>query len=147
MANLLSRFNEASVNTGFTLVDYISTIGVSGDFKKINDIEVLLNSWSNILITPKRSYQYDPEYGSDLYKLVFEPADETTLERIKDEVSTNLMLYDDRAGINDIAVTYFDDQKGFALSIDVEFNGNTKRLDVILDENTYFKFFEAADDK
>lgn len=146
MANLLNRFNESVAGSNTKIADYLSTIAVAGDFKRIRDLEVILNSWNNILITPKRSYQYDPEYGSDLYKLVFEPADDITLDKVINEVKNTLMRYDDRATINDIDVVFFSNQKGFSLTIDVEYEGDTKQLNAILDESTYFKFFETTDD-
>lgn len=145
MVNLLNRFNESVAGSNSKIADYLSTVAVVGDFKRIRDLEVILNSWNNILITPKRSYQFDPEFGSDLYKLVFEPADEITLDRVIDEVKNTLMRYDNRATIKDIDVVFFTNQKGFSLSIDVEYKGETKQLETILDETTYFKFFETTD--
>jgi len=146
MANLLNRFNESVAGSNTKIADYLSTVAVAGDFKRIRDLEVILNSWNNILITPKRSYQYDPEYGSDLYKLVFEPADDITLKKVIHEVKNTLMRYDDRATISDVDVIFFSNQKGFSLTIDVDYEGDTKQLNTILDESTYFKFFETTDD-
>lgn len=143
MSNILSRFNETVVGANSKIADYVSRVGVSGDFSRIKDIEVILNSWNNILITPKRSYQWDPEFGSDLYKLIFEPADDITLEKVIDEVHNSLMRYDDRATITDVGVTFFTSQKGFSLKIDVEYEGLIEQLETILDESTYFKFFES----
>jgi hypothetical protein len=74
VANLLSRFNQTIVGSNSKLADYISKVSSKGDFKRITDLEVILNSWNNILLTPRRSYQFDPEYGSDLYKMIFEQA-------------------------------------------------------------------------
>ena len=146
MSNLLSRFNEKVAGSNSKIADYISRLSVTGDFRRIDDIEVLLNSWNNILVTPRRSYQEDPEYGSDLYKMVFEPADEITTQKVIDEVTDTLMRYDDRATIKDISVTYFMNQKGFSISLQVNFDGETKELKTILDESTYLKFLEATED-
>ncbi len=145
MANLLNRFNESVTGSNTKIADYLSTVAVVGDFRRIRNLEVILNSWNNILITPRRSYQFDPEYGSNLYKLVFEPADDITLKKVIREVRSTLMRYDDRAIINDIAVVFFTNQKGFSLTIDVEYDGETKQLNTILDESTYFKFFDSTD--
>ena len=143
MANLLDRFNQAVVGSNDKLADYVSTIAPSGDFKRIRNLSVILNSWNNILLTPTRTYIFDPEYGSDLYKLVFEPADINTLERIKDEVITSITRYDNRATITDVDVTFFNNQKGFNLAIKVDYQGETGDLSVTLDESVYFKFFEV----
>jgi len=143
MANLLDRFNQAVVGSNDKLADYISTIAPSGDFRRIKNLDVILNSWNNILLTPKRTYIFDPEYGSDIYKLVFEPADEDTVERIKDEVVNSITTYDNRARITQVDVTYLSNRKGFNLAIQVDYQGDSGNLDITVDETIYFKFFEV----
>jgi phage baseplate assembly protein W len=143
MANLLDRFNVAVRGSNEKLADYISTIAPSGDFKRIKDINVILNSWNNILLTPKRSYIFDPEYGSDLYKMVFEPADSDTAQAIQDEVVESIERYDDRALIQDIQVAFFNQRKGFSITIQVEYQGEPAELSLGIDETVYFKFFEV----
>lgn len=145
MANLLSRFNETVAGSNSKLADYTPKVSASGDFKRIKDIEVLLNSWNNILITPKRTYQFDPEYGSNLYKMVFEPADQVTVNKVIDEVTENLLRYDDRATIENVDVSFYRNQKGFSVAIDVNYEGDTSQLQVVIDEAIYFKFFEATE--
>jgi len=145
MANLLDRFNKTVAGSESKLADYKSKISSVGDFKRISDIEVILSSWNNILVTPKRTYMFDPEYGSDLYKLVFEPADERTQEQIIREVVNALRKYDDRAIINDVRVSYLSNQKGFVVAVDVEYEGVTSQLETVIDEDLYFRFFESTD--
>ncbi len=145
MANLLDRFNETVAGSNSKLADYTSKVAAKGDFKRIKDIEVLINSWNNILITPRRTYMFDPEYGSNLYKMVFEPADETTVDKVIDEVTSNLLRYDDRASIEGVDVTFFKNKKGFSVGVDVGFQGETGQLAVVIDESIYFKFFESTE--
>jgi len=145
MANLLDRFNETVAGSNSKLADYISKISVRSDFKRITDIKVLINSWNNILITPRRTYMYDPEYGSELYKMIFEPADESTVNKVIEEVTSNLLRYDDRATIEDVNVTFFPNRKGFSVAVDINYEGETGQLEVIVDEDVYFKFFESTE--
>jgi len=144
MANLLDRFNKTVIGSESKLADYKSKITSKGDFKRIENIEVIINSWNNILITPKRTYMFDPEYGSDLYKLVFEPLDEQTKKRIVDETVGVIRKYDERALITGVRVDYLSNRKGFTVSIDVKYEGTTEQLQVVIDQNTYFKFFEVS---
>lgn len=144
MANLLSRFNKAVVGSDSKLADYKSKIASVGDFKRIANIEVILNSWTNILITPRRTYMFDPEYGSDLYRLVFEPADQVTQREIIEEVVGSLRKYDDRAIINNVSVEFLSNGKGFSVAVDVKYEGETGQLEVLIDEDTYFRFFEST---
>ena len=145
MANLLDRFNKTVAGSDSKLADYKSVIASVGDFKRIGDVEVILSSWNNILITPRRTYMFDPQYGSNLYRLVFEPADEKTQEAIIQETVSTLRKYDDRAVINDIKVSFLPNKKGFVLSIDVEYDGETGQLETVIDEDLYFRFFESQD--
>lgn len=144
MANILSRFKENVVGSDSKDADYVSRIIPTGDFKRIKDINVILNSWNNILITPTRTYIFDPEYGSDLYKMVFEPSDRQTAEKIQNEVVAKLEKYDNRAVITDIDVGFFNGGKGFTISLTVEYENETAQLKVDIDESIYYKFFETV---
>lgn len=142
MPNLLKRFNQSVVGSNQKLADYLSKIDATGDFKRIRGVEVIVASWSNILVTPRRTYQFDPSYGSNLYKLVFDPADNDTKEKIVNETVNVLRQYDDRAVIKNVRVNFLSSGKGFDVAVDVEYEGETGQIEVVIDENTYFKFLE-----
>lgn len=144
MVDFLKRFNQTVAGTRNTVSDYVSTIAPVGDFRRIDGIQVILNSWNNILITPKRSYMFDPEYGSNLYKLVFEPADDDTIDKIEKEVIDTIQRYDDRALIKNVTINFLPNQKGFQVNIEVTYKGDRSQLQVVIDKNLYFKFFESV---
>ena len=144
MVDFLKRFNQKVAGTRNVVSDYTSTISPVGDFKRIDGIQVILNSWNNILITPKRSYLFDPEYGSNLYKLIFEPADDTTKEKIQNEVIDTIQKYDDRATIQEVVTNFLSNGRGFQVNIDVTYKGDQSQLQVVIDKNLYFKFFESV---
>jgi phage baseplate assembly protein W len=143
MANLLDRFNKNVIGSESKIADYRSIISSGGDFRRIEDIEVILSSWNNILLTPRRTYMFDPQYGSNLYKMVFEPADERTQSQIVNEVVDTIRKYDDRARINNVRVLFSTNKKGFNISIDVEYEGNTGQLELVVDEDVYFRFYDS----
>jgi len=145
VANLLDRFNKNAIGSKGNIADYISIIISSGDFKRVTNLEVILNSWSNILLTPLRTYDHDPTYGSDLYKMIFEPADEMTSEKIEREIESKITLFDDRATIEDISIDFLTNQKGFNLSITVDYEGTSGELKTTIDESLYFKFMEVTE--
>lgn len=136
MANLLKRFNKQVIGSTTRIYDYLSTITASGDFKRVRDIDVIISSWRNILITPKRSYIFDPNYGSNIHQYIFDPIDDTTVDRIKTEVYGSLQLYDDRAKIEDIEVILKGNGKGLQLNILVNYEGETKTLSLSFDDTT-----------
>lgn len=115
-------------------VDYVEKLGPSGDFKRVEGINVLIKSLRNMFMTPLRTYLFDPEYGSLLYKKIFEIGDNTTRESIVYEIQDRIRLYDARVNIKTIDVQFFSDTKGFYVSAILEKNGQTAPLDLLYSE-------------
>jgi len=136
MANLLSRFKKQVIGSDGRIYDYLPKITASGEFKRVKDIDVIVTSWNNILLTPKRTFLNDPEYGSDLHLMIFEPIDDSTIERIKQEIEESIGYYDDRAQITDITVTLMANGKGFSVEIHAEYDGEEGSLSVKFDDST-----------
>ena len=136
MANLLKRFSKQVVGTDGNIYDYLAKITASGDFKRVEDLSTIISSWNNIILTPKRTYLHDPEYGSNLHKLVFEPADDATVEMIKTELTDTILYYDDRATIEDIEVVLATNGKGYHLNIYINYEGASGTLSVSFDDST-----------
>ena len=137
MANLLDRFKVSVIGSADTIRDYLPKIEAKGDFLSTSNLNVIINSWNNILLTPRRSYPYDPEYGSDLYKIVFDPLDEITIQKIEDEVITTIQIYDNRAFIESVDIKYLRNEKGVSLDIHVDYKGKRDILSLILNEQTF----------
>jgi len=137
MANLLDRFNISVVGSSGKIADILPFISPKGDFKRVTNLDVILNSWNNILLTSTRTYFFDPEYGSDLYKKVFDPVDEETAELIEDEIMDKLMYYDNRASIDKINVEFTTNKKGFNVSVVVDYDGEKKELNTWMGEESF----------
>ena len=146
MANLLDRFNREVIGSESLVRDYLPLISSIGDFKRINGLNVILNSWNNILLTPRGTYIHDPEFGSDLYKYVFEPSDETTVEGIKREIIDRILTYDDRATIDNVQVTVQNNGKRFDVKIYANYQGEIGTLDVKFDDTTFADFLTRTAD-
>lgn len=138
MANLLDKFKKSVIGSKFKIADYTCKLTPSGDFRRITQLEAILNSWNNILLTPKRTYDHDPEYGSDLYKFIFEPSDIQTMEAIRNEIKTSLEIYDNRAAPSKIDVKFLREKKGFSVDVFVEYEDQEGQLSAIIDDTTYF---------
>jgi len=104
MPNIMDRFNNNVVGSNNQIYDYIPVISSSGDFVRISGIDVILNSWNNILETFIGSYDNDPEFGCDLYKYVFEQFDSKTEEDIVFTVKNQIMKFDNRAIIENVDI-------------------------------------------
>lgn len=145
MSNFLDRFNKTVVGIKSKIADYVPTISPQGDFKRVTNLETILLSWNNILLTPERTYTFDPSYGCELYKMVFEQADDTTMEKIKNEVVSKIQRYDDRAKIMQVNIQFLTNKKGFTLSLLVEYEGEQSELGLTIDDSLYFRFMEITE--
>jgi len=131
MADKATQFFKNVAGKSGKIIDFIPIIDSSGDMKKVTELDAILNSWRNILLTPVGSYDHDPLYGSILYQLIWEPADNTTADQIRDEVENKLMIYDDRAKILNVNVDFFGaGRKGFNVLINVLYDNQEKKLSI-----------------
>lgn len=146
MANLLDRFKTEVIGSEETIRDYLASIASIGDFKRISDINVIINSWNNILLTPRGTYLHDPEFGSDLYKYVFEPSDQISVEGIKREIVNRITIYDNRAVIEDIDVIIHTNGKRFDVIVYANYQGRKGTLNVKFDDTTFADFLTRTAD-
>jgi phage baseplate assembly protein W len=140
LASILDKFKKSVIGSINIPQDYTPVIDQSGDFHRITGLNVVLNSWNDVLLTPVGTYDHDPAYGSNLYKYVFEPADITTSNAIKDEIKSCLSTYDDRASVSSIDVKFLKNGKGFSFNVFVEYNNQQGQLSGKIDESSYFNF-------
>lgn len=68
------------------------------------DLQAIKNSIKNILLTPKGSLPGKPEFGSDLYKVLFSQMDHLTESMAKRFVKEALRKYEDRITIIGIEI-------------------------------------------
>ena len=142
MANLLDRFEKEVVGSKGKIADYEPRISAKGDFSRVTDLNAILLSWRNILLTPLRSYDHDPEYGSELYKYIFDPADDDTADAIKSEVFYRLSSFDNRAKITSVNVEFLSNKKGFNVHVGVKYLGKEGSVTATIDEKSYLNFME-----
>jgi len=111
-------FQDSIAGSNNRVNDFVPTISSVGDFQKIDGINVLISSIRNLLLTPLGFYPFDPTYGSLLYKKIFEPLDNISIEEIKYEVRERIMDFDDRVKVT--AVDIFPvSTDGKAIRVDV----------------------------
>ena len=148
MANLLNRYKNQLVKTAgnrsYDYIDVISKVDVTGDFKRVYDVETIINSWSNILTTPTKTYIFDPDYGSDIYRYIYEPQDNVSLLGIEREVKDKLIKYDSRAKITRVDINYLTDTKGFAVDIFFTYKEKREKMNVVLLESMYFNILTSG---
>jgi len=136
MANLLDRFQKSVIGSTDRYSDFIDVISPSGDFTRITGLSVILKSWFKILVTPTRTVDHDPDFGCDLYKYIFNPADKDTMNQIIDTINYSIKRNDNRANIQGISISFLNNRKGFVVNIIAEYKGQTGEIRAVIDERT-----------
>lgn len=106
----------------------------SGDIKKDVNIDAIINSLKNILLTMKGSRRMLPEFGSNLQRLVFEPIDEITAREIGEEIIDSVRRWDNRIIFTDILVKPIYDKNEFYIGLTFKLQNNREenKIDFIL---------------
>lgn len=94
---------------------------VNGDFKEVQGLEAIIRSIINVLLIPRRTYPFDPDFGSVLFNYIFEPLDDITLESLENELNMILSNEEDRCKFN--------------ISFDKNFGVKDKKINVIVSIN------------
>jgi len=100
-------------------VHYTKAITGSGDFQKVEGINNVMDSLANLLLIQKGTYPFDPEYGTDLPKYVFNLDDELTVDTLKAEIKSTLEKEPDITVGN---VSFSKTAKGVLIEADVTIN-------------------------
>ncbi len=140
MSSNLEKFKRSVIGSNNSIADYTPVIAASGDFVRVTNLAAIIKSWNNILLTPITTASHDPEYGSDLFKYVFEPVDEFTQKAIAEEVRYRLLTYDNRATITNITVSFLKNGKGFNIALQATYNDESGELSLTIDETSQLGF-------
>lgn len=130
----LEKFRASVAKDRTAPKDIVSKIASTGDYKELRGIDVVVNSIRNLLLTPKRSYVFDPEYGIGIHKYIFEPFDASTKDEIRAEIMDACRRYEGRAYIT-VKITQMVDMKTFVVNMTVKYEGEERTLSVKYDEN------------
>lgn len=142
-ANTYRRFLQEVEATATIDIDYSSKMAPGGDFTKTIGIVALINSIKNLLITPLGSYPFDPTYGSLLYEKVFSLADAQTEREIKFEAVSRIKQFDDRVQVMDVKTEWFNDKKGYRVSVFIKKNDKEIAVKVDITEDVGFSLGES----
>ena len=96
---------------------------VTNDLVVSKDASAIKQSIVNLLMTNKGERVYQPEYGSDLRRFLFEPMDFATAAAIQNNIISTLKKFEPRIGVLSLeAIPNFDDN-GFDVEMTYEIRG------------------------
>ena len=92
-----------------------------------NDQRAIKADLMHLLLTRKGQRLYNPNFGTDLLRYIFEPNHDLTLDAIKDEVTTSIKKYLPNLIVKSLSVTQSDDSEYAA----------TIRMDYAITDNVF----------
>ena len=94
-------------NGKYINIDFPFKDSPQGFFLNINssDQRAIKADLMHLLLTRKGQRLYNPNFGTDLLKFIFEPNDTLTLDAVKEEVTASVKKYLPKLTIKNISVT------------------------------------------
>lgn len=89
----------------------------SGDVYKKKDAAAVKQSVKNIVASGKLEKPFNDDFGAGITDLLFELAEDTASEQIKNRIENSVYVYEPRAEILDINVNLKPDQNSLSVSI------------------------------
>jgi phage baseplate assembly protein W len=124
MANLQKIYSDLDLT--------FRRLPVTNDVALSYDEQAVVRSVRNLLLTGFYERPFQPNLGSNLNKLLFEPADQLTSNLIESEVRDVISNFEPRVTVNTINVTISPDENSFNLSMTFFVGNNTRATTVTL---------------
>jgi len=87
------------------------------DINKFKDENAIINSVKNLILTNHYERPFQPDLGSNLKRLLFEPVDNATAALLEREITETIENYEPRVEVKDITATGFPDENGYKVEI------------------------------
>ena len=119
--------NERFINIDFPFKD-----SPSGYFLNLNstDEKAIKADLMHLLLTRKGQRLYNPDFGTDILKFIFEPNDNLTLNGVREEVTASIKKYLPQLSITNLTVTESDDSD-FAAVIRLDYTITDTVFDIV----------------
>jgi len=105
---------------------------VTGDVAIRYNDQAVISSVRNLLLTNFYERPFQPNVGSNLTALLFEPATNITASILSEEIANVIKNFEPRALINEIQVTLAPDQNAFNVRMSFFIGNNTAPNNVSL---------------
>jgi phage baseplate assembly protein W len=110
---------------------------IDGSFLDLNQTEAdkIKSELLHIILTPKGQRLRDPNFGTNLTRFIFEPNDEITYDKIREEITNQVMRY--LPGVEFIDFSFYtreEEETEIIVAIDysVKTNNNEKEITTIV---------------
>lgn len=100
--------------------DFLTNLNPHPNTKRIviaSDAEAVKRSIRNLILTNKYERLYNPRFGGNIRKYLFEPASAILANTIKDDIKEVIKNYEKRARVEDVIVSAFPDDSAYSITI------------------------------
>ena len=107
----------------------------TSDIKPLTDLDAVKNSVTNLLLTNFGDRPFQPQVGTNITALLFEPADEFTAQSLKIEIKSCLERFEPRANGVKVQVLNDEDRNRYAVTVgfNVLFSNNAEEINFYLE--------------
>ena len=107
---------------------------VTGDVATVKDTVSVKRGIRNVLLTENYERLFNPEFGSGVKNILFEPMTPITAQRLEDEVASAIKAWEQRAEIININVISEEEYNRYRVSVKFRINNSieTEQVDVFL---------------
>jgi len=108
-----------------------------GDIALSYDDNAVIRSVRNLLLTNFYDRPFQPELGSNINELLFEPITSITASIIEEEIKNTLTNFEPRVSVSEIVVTALPDQNAFFVRVTFFIGNNTAptAVNLLLERN------------
>ncbi len=92
---------------------------VTKDLTVLTNQQAIKQAMKNLVLTSPGEKLFQPDVGSKVYELLFEPLDPFTIDTLKDEIVDTLLNYEPRIEVINVEITAENDMH--ELRVDVEY--------------------------
>ena len=96
---------------------------LNGDLIAIKNVNAITRSIRNIVLTTPGEKFFDPDFGSNVTRLLFENVDDITASQIQEEIEFSINNYEPRVKLIDVQVIADNDNASFDTIITYEVIG------------------------
>jgi len=87
------------------------------DVNKFRNENAVINSVKNLILTNHYERPFQPDLGSNLKRMLFEPVDNATAALLEREISETIENYEPRVQLKDVSAEGFPDENGYKVEI------------------------------
>ena len=90
---------------------------ISGELARLNNERAVFRAIRNLLHTNRGERLFNSSIGSNIKRILFEPADSISEELLRSAIQTTIEQHEPRAALKNISVSFSEEQDAYSVNI------------------------------